>query len=929
MRLFKSRSSRQQAPQGPRSHSSNNGGLPTSNFRVRVPESVRPGEEFQVYAGDQIVRVRCPMDSRPGQSLQITVPSDNNSNNTPTNDNNNNRSASDSISMPPGSRRSNGNGTNNNYNNNYGMESRTSNGVGNSSTSFPSNPQTPLSSEFRNTNNNSANVRTITGSEPPAYMVSIPDGIFDGQQFPVTIRGQQLIVTCPPNASPGVSVRIVPPPLPEDRSVPSPQDEPRLYQRNNSTNSAETEGLPTYDLRQNGTGEESGGLSEQQQLQQQQQQQQQRQQQQQQSSEREKTQLFEVEVPQGVQPGVPFALLAGGVRVLVTCPSNAGPGKRIRFKLPRALTQQQVGNDANSRQSPPNEMQQIKLSYDKDGWTRTLTWPEYKFRWIRMDGKGDIDADVMSGHRRFHMDKSAYVRRLEFKLGEDPRIRTGLLSLVPATESVVDSKIKAADGRDLVTYGDLSRAQMKSFDEKTDWFQETCAKLCVEWNEGHMRMNIRRQYLLGDSVDAVMSLSRKDLRKLWRFEFIGEMGIDAGGLAREWFELVCQEIFDPDTGLWTSSATNQMSMTINPASGEFCVAFRFVCSKQTILIVLCCCVVVGVLVDGWIAFGVFLFFWAIFWTFSLMIFIFQKFLYFAITQKHPYPNRFRETEFCCGDHLIYYRFLGRVMGKAMFDRQLIKGHMVKHLYKHILGWPIYFKDLESVDEEYYNNLKQLRTMHENGEDISMLCLDFTMTSEIMGIRKEVELVEGGADIEVTNENFPEYVEACLKYKLMGSVKPQLNELLLGFFDVIPEPLLTIFDYQELELIMCGLPHIDLDDWKAHTEYSGEYEEFGIHHPTVEWFWDTLEEFNDEMKARLLLFVTGTSGVPSRGFGVLQSNDGNVRNFTIHGVSAEICFYPRAHTCFNRIDLPIYDSKEKLQERLKLAVTMSATGFDIE
>jgi E3 ubiquitin-protein ligase NEDD4 len=81
-------------------------------------------------------------------------------------------------------------------------------------------------------------------------------------------------------------------------------------------------------------------------------------------------------------------------------------------------------------------------------------------------------------------------------------------------------------------------------------------------------MNVRREFLLGDSVDAVMSLSRKDLRKLWRFEFIGEMGIDAGGLAREWFQLVTEEIFDPDMGLWQSSATNQMSMTINPSSGK-------------------------------------------------------------------------------------------------------------------------------------------------------------------------------------------------------------------------------------------------------------------------------------------------------------------------------------------------------------------------
>lgn len=243
--------------------------------------------------------------------------------------------------------------------------------------------------------------------------------------------------------------------------------------------------------------------------------------------------------------------------------------------------------------------------------------------------------------------------------------------------------------------------------------------------------------------------------------------------------------------------------------------------------------------------------------------------------------------------MVYYRFLGRVMGKAMFDRQLVNGHMVKHLYKHILGWPIQFKDLESVDEEYYSNLKQLRSMAASGEDLSMLCLDFTTTSEIMGVKTEIELVKGGKEIEVSNDNFPEYVEAMLKYKLMDCVKPQLNELLLGFFDVIPEPLLTIFDFQELELLMCGMPEIDMEDWKRETEYTGDYEEIGEDHPTVQWFWETIEEFDAETKARLLQFVTGTSGVPSRGFGVLQGNDGNIRKFTIEGMPVTQCLYPRA------------------------------------
>jgi hypothetical protein len=55
---------------------------------------------------------------------------------------------------------------------------------------------------------------------------------------------------------------------------------------------------------------------------------------------------------------------------------------------------------------------------------------------------------------------------------------------------------------------------------------------------------------------------------------------------------------------------------------------------------------------------------------------------------------------------------------------------------------------------------------------------------------------------------------------------------VGFFDVIPELILTILlDFQELELLMCGLPKIDLDDWKDHIEYSGDYENFGCDYPT--------------------------------------------------------------------------------------------------
>ena len=211
-----------------------------------------------------------------------------------------------------------------------------------------------------------------------------------------------------------------------------------------------------------------------------------------------------------------------------------------------------------------------------------------------------------------------------------------------------------------------------------------------------------------------------------------------------------------------------------------------------------------------------------------------------------------------------------------------------------------------------------------------MCLDFTVTEDSLGARREVELMEGGAMKEVTGENLGEYLEANLRYRLLDRVKPQLTELLLGFYDVVPEPALTIFDANELELILCGLPTIDMDDWRANTKYSGLFEGRGPSEQAVKWFWEIVtEEFDQEMKARLLQFVTGSSGVPARGFSVLQGIDGNIKKFCVHGVDREVYFYPRAHTCFNRIDLPNYRTKEEMHKKLRQAVTMSGVGFGLE
>merc|ERR1712147_161944 len=87
-------------------------------------------------------------------------------------------------------------------------------------------------------------------------------------------------------------------------------------------------------------------------------------------------QMFEVNVPQGVRSGQAFALIANGQRVMVTCPANARPGQKIRFQLPIKLSS--------------DEIQSIKLSYQKDGWVRCLS-TDLTFHWVRSEGDADSD----------------------------------------------------------------------------------------------------------------------------------------------------------------------------------------------------------------------------------------------------------------------------------------------------------------------------------------------------------------------------------------------------------------------------------------------------------------------------------------------------------------------------------------------------------
>ncbi|KAL0399110.1 UNVERIFIED_CONTAM: E3 ubiquitin-protein ligase UPL1 [Sesamum radiatum] len=326
----------------------------------------------------------------------------------------------------------------------------------------------------------------------------------------------------------------------------------------------------------------------------------------------------------------------------------------------------------------------------------------------------------------------------------------------------------------------LKAPRLIDFDNKRAYFRSRIRQQHDQHLSGPLRISVRRAYILEDSYNQLRMRPSQDLKGRLNVHFQGEEGIDAGGLTREWYQLLSRVIFDKGALLFTTVGNNA--------------------------------------------------------TFQ------------------PNPNSVYQTE-----HLSYFRFVGRVVAKALFDGQLLDVYFTRSFYKHILGVKVTYHDIEAVDPDYYKNLKW---MLEN--DVSEIPdLTFSMDADeekhILYEKTEVtdyELKPGGRNIRVTEETKHEYVDLVADHILTNAIRPQITSFLEGFNELVPRELISIFNDKELELLISGLPEIDLADLKANTEYTGYTAASNV----VQWFWEVVEGFNKEDMARFLQFVTGTSKV---------------------------------------------------------------------
>uniref|UniRef100_UPI00398EB15D NEDD4-like E3 ubiquitin-protein ligase WWP1 isoform X2 n=1 Tax=Pristiophorus japonicus TaxID=55135 RepID=UPI00398EB15D len=271
------------------------------------------------------------------------------------------------------------------------------------------------------------------------------------------------------------------------------------------------------------------------------------------------------------------------------------------------------------------------------------------------------------------------------------------------------------------------------------------------------------------------------------------------------------------------------------------------------------------------------------------------------------------------DHLSYFCFIGRFIAMALFHGKFIDTGFSLPFYKRMLNKKLTIKDLESIDPEFYNSLIWIR---DNNIEECGLEMYFAVDMEILGKVTSHELKQGGSNILVTEENKEEYIGLMAEWRFTRGVEEQTRAFLDGFNEVVPLQWLQYFDEKELEVMLCGMQEVDLTDWQRNTVYR----HYTRNSKQIIWFWQFVKEMDNEVRLRLMQFVTGTCRLPLGGFAELLGSNGP-QKFCIEKVGKET-WLPRSHTCFNRLDLPPYKSYEQLKEKLLFAIE-ETEGFGQE
>jgi len=222
--------------------------------------------------------------------------------------------------------------------------------------------------------------------------------------------------------------------------------------------------------------------------------------------------------------------------------------------------------------------------------------------------------------------------------------------------------------------------------------------------------------------------------------------------------------------------------------------------------------------------------------------------------------------------------------------------------------------LESVDPILYKYFDELLSYTD--EEIEAMDLTFSVVVDDFGTTKEYPLIPNGSEVSVTRSNLYKYISKYAAWRMFDSVEPQIRSFLEGFYDVLPPQCTCLFTEWEMSNLLGGAVEINVDDWKSYTIW----EDLGKERK--EWFFEIVRDFDQTQRSMLVQFTTGTAHIPAFRYLYPPFSVGSLFAATDGDL-------PVGHTCFNRLELPFYSSKERMREKILTALNFGATGFGEE
>lgn len=183
-----------------------------------------------------------------------------------------------------------------------------------------------------------------------------------------------------------------------------------------------------------------------------------------------------------------------------------------------------------------------------------------------------------------------------------------------------------------------------------------------------------------------------------------------------------------------------------------------------------------------------------------------------------------------------------------------------------------------------------------------------------------DLIPSGSKIRVTKDNLNEFIEAAKNYRI-HEFDTQLKDLKKGFDLVMCYKNITsILHPNELKLLACGELNCNIEQMKKLFIVSVKDKSLDNEkvEKQIKMFWDVMESFSVEERMLFIKFSSGNIGLPAPGLKWVKDIEVDI----VPGKSM-----PIAHTCFSRVDVPLFDSQEKLAKILRASINFAGLITD--